>query len=74
MFLCIMSTNKFYDDNSYSNKDFSIIGGIPTGELLELEIEFMDMLQYNLFIDEAKFANYVDKMNKLWKANQVRLR
>ena len=67
-----METNKFYDDNSFSNKDFSVVGGIPAQELLELEIEFMGMINYKLFISDDKFKDYFNKMNKLWLANQTK--
>jgi hypothetical protein len=66
-----METNKFYDDNSFSNKDFSAIGGIPSDELLMLEIVFMQMIEYQMHISEERYMSYSDKLKAFWKANQI---
>ena len=40
-FLCMMETQKYYDDEYFKNKDYSKVSGISTKELLELDCDIL---------------------------------
>ena len=70
-FLCMMETHKYYRDENYKNKDYAKICGITTEELLELELEFMNYMDFNIFIKDEDFKKYKKKMKKLHKQNII---
>ncbi len=67
IFICIMETHKYYNDNDYiSNSDYSKICGISTDELLKMELEFMNIIDFNMNINEDDYIKYCDKIKKFW--------
>lgn len=68
IFMCIMETIKFNDDNGYTNSSFAQAGGYEPSELLQMEIDFLGLIGYNLNFEEADFYNYQERMNKLWNS------
>ena len=51
-FMCMMETQKYYEDENFKNKDYAKVCGITTDELLELELEFMNYMDFNINIKE----------------------
>ena len=70
-FLCMMETQKYYNDENFKNIDYAKICGITTDELLELELEFMNYIDFNIFIKDEDYRNYKKKMKKLYKQNII---
>ena len=70
-FLCMMETQKYYSDENFKNIDYAKICGITTDELLELELEFMNYIDFNIFIKDEDYRNYKKKMKKLYKQNII---
>ena len=70
-FICMMETQKYYDDVSFTNKNYAKICGITTDELLELEIEFMNHIDFNLYIKEEDFLKYKKKLQKLYQSSLI---
>ena len=70
-FLCMMETQKYYSDENFKNKDYAKICGITTDELLELELEFMNYMDFNIFIKDEDYKNYKKKLKKLYKQNII---
>jgi hypothetical protein len=56
--LCIICAAKFNEDEIYSNAFYAKIGGISKEELHLLEIEFLKMVKYSLFIKNDLFLQY----------------
>lgn len=46
----IMVAIKYYDDEYYKNEYYAKVGGLSLKEINKLEMEFLDMLNYELFI------------------------
>ena len=68
IFICIMETHKYYNDDFFiSNNDYSKVSGIPTDELLNMELEFMNIIYFNMYINEEDYDNYCIKIKKYWK-------
>lgn len=64
-FLCMMETQKYYDDEFFKNEYYSKVSGIPVEELLELELEYMKNIGFNLFIKDEEYYQYKRKLQKL---------
>lgn len=67
--ICIIETQKYYEDINLTNKDYAKIGGITSDELLSLEIEFLNIIDFNLYINEKEFNEYKEKLNDVWYNN-----
>ena len=65
-FICMMETQKYYEDINFKNKDYAKIAGITVEELLELELEFLNYLDFNLHIKEYDFLVYKRKLKNLY--------
>ena len=64
-FLCMMETQKYYDDEYFKNKDYSKVSGISTKELLELELEFLNNINFSIFIKDDDYNKYKQKLQDL---------
>ena len=64
-YTCLMVTQKYYEDNSYNNKSYADLVGISCDELLDMEMEYMNLVDYQLFIKEDEFQKYKRKMSEL---------
>jgi len=49
---------KFNEDDIYSNEFVSKIGGIDFKELNKIEEEFLDLMDFELWVDEKLFLKY----------------
>lgn len=54
---------KFFDEIYFTNEFYSRVGGISLKEFNSLEIEFLTMIEYNLFVDENTFLQYREKLS-----------
>lgn len=65
-YTCLMVTQKYYEDNPINNKTFAELVGINCDELLNLEMEFMSMIDFKLYIKEEEFEKYKQKIAKFY--------
>lgn len=65
-FLCLMESQKFHDDENYSHKDYAKVSGVSPKELLKLELEFMELVNFNMFIKDDEYEAYSQRFEKLW--------
>ena len=70
-FICMMEVQKFYEDVPFTNKDFAKLCGLSTKELLELEFEFMDYIDYNMNISDDKYFSYKNRLKKFFDNNVI---
>lgn len=70
-FLCMMEVHKFYNDVPFSNKDYSKLCGINAEELLDLELEFLDYVDYNMNIPDEKYFTYKKNLKRFFNANII---
>lgn len=64
-FLSLLATNKLYDDYVIPKSILCKVALIDSSELISLESEFLQKVNYNLFIEEAEFNKYKLKLNNL---------
>eukprot|EP00455_Lapot_gusevi_P050787 TRINITY_DN7449_c0_g3_i1.p1 TRINITY_DN7449_c0_g3~~TRINITY_DN7449_c0_g3_i1.p1 ORF type:complete len:278 (+),score=32.86 TRINITY_DN7449_c0_g3_i1:254-1087(+) len=60
----IMLAAKFFDDQYFNNAYYAKVGGVPCGEMNSLEIEFLFMLNFNLFAATDTFTQYYHELCK----------
>ena len=65
-YTCLIITQKYYEDNSYNNKAYAKFVGISCNELLKMEMEFMNMINFELFIKDEDFEKYKQKISKYY--------
>ncbi|MES1920012.1 hypothetical protein MHBO_001742 [Bonamia ostreae] len=54
----LMIASKFIDDRGYNNELHSKMGGVSLEEINSLEVEFLFLLNFNLFVDEKECQCY----------------
>lgn len=60
----VMLAAKFFDDYFYNNEYFSKVGGISNMELNLLEIEFLNFINFSLYVDPILFFRYREQLLK----------
>lgn len=70
-FVCMMEAQKFYNDGTYSNKDFAKLCGISSQELIDLEFEFLDYIEYNMNIPDEQYFIYKKNLKKFFDSNII---
>jgi len=55
---CILCTSKFFDDTHFNNEFYAKIGGIGVRELNCLEIEFLALINFDLFVTFERYEKY----------------
>ena len=70
-FICMMETQKYYDDVNFKNKDYAKSCGISTKELLRLEIEFMKYMDFNIHIKDEDYLEYKKNLQNLYKSKII---
>lgn len=58
----MLCSAKFFDDVYYNNAYFAKVGGIPNKELNDLEIEFLALINFDLFIDYNVYASFYNEL------------
>ncbi|KAH2239256.1 hypothetical protein V6Z88_005996 [Aspergillus fumigatus] len=62
MTIALMLGNKFLDDNTYTNKTWAEVSGIPVQEIHVMEVEFLSNVRYNLYASEEEWAQWHTKL------------
>ena len=70
-FLCMMEVQKFYNDANFTNKNFAKLCGMSTEELLELELKFLDFIDYNMNILDDDYFKYKKKLKNYFDYNVI---
>jgi len=58
MITSIMLAAKFFDDQYFNNAYFGKVGGVSCKEINLLEIEFVFMINFNLYVETEMFETY----------------
>ncbi|KAI4837795.1 cyclin [Plasmodium brasilianum] len=54
----VMISAKFFDDLYYSNSFYAKVGGVTTKELNKLEVYFLNLLDYKLYVSSEEYDFY----------------
>ena len=53
-----MLAAKFFDDHYYNNTYYAKIGGVPRNEMGILELEFLFLVNFSLYLDPNEYQKY----------------
>eukprot|EP00828_Plagiopyla_frontata_P037595 TRINITY_DN4937_c0_g1_i2.p3 TRINITY_DN4937_c0_g1~~TRINITY_DN4937_c0_g1_i2.p3 ORF type:complete len:115 (-),score=18.20 TRINITY_DN4937_c0_g1_i2:220-564(-) len=56
---------KFFDDHYFSNSHYAKVGGITNQELNNLEFEFLNSINYSLYVPSEQFMLYQNKIQEI---------
>ena len=73
LYTCMIITQKFYEDDSFSDKDYSKLKKVDIDELINMQIELLNLIDYSLLIDEADLSRYKKRMNLICQKNMLHL-
>ena len=73
LYTCMIITQKFYEDDSFSDKDYSKLKKLDIDELINMQIELLKFIDYSLLIDEADLSRYKKRMNQICQKNMLHL-
>ena len=59
----IMLAAKFFDDQYYNNAYYAKIGGVPCQEMNALEVEFLFIANFTLYVSTAKYSQYYSELS-----------
>jgi len=64
----ILLAAKFFDDHYLDNAHYSAVGGLPPHEINQLELEFLFLLGFNLYVSTEKYGSYHDSLTNMLQA------
>ncbi|CAJ0647953.1 6671_t:CDS:2 [Entrophospora sp. SA101] len=72
MFLAaLIIASKYLQDCNYSNRAWSRVSGLPINELNTIEICFLRLIDYNLFISENNFKHWSKNQHSIVKLQEI---
>uniref|UniRef100_A0A6A7GCF6 Protein CNPPD1 n=1 Tax=Hirondellea gigas TaxID=1518452 RepID=A0A6A7GCF6_9CRUS len=60
----IMTAAKFFDDQYYNNVYYGKVGGVPAGEINTLELEFLFMINFSLYVSSDEYDQYLSQLSQ----------
>ena len=73
VFTSMVIAQKFYEDDSFSDQDYSRLKKIDCDDLVDMQVEFLNYIDYSLFIDEEKLEKYKLRMKNICEKNLLYL-
>jgi hypothetical protein len=67
----LVLATKFHDEVYYDNKAFEIGGGVNNVKLIELEMKVFQTLEFNLFVDDGYFFEFLDSLYNAYLPQSV---
>lgn len=65
IFTLMVITQKFYEDINFTDKDYSKVSKIQCDDLINMQMELLDFIDYSLNNNEDEFKKYKIKMRRL---------
>ncbi|CDH53740.1 cyclin-related 2 [Lichtheimia corymbifera JMRC:FSU:9682] len=79
--VALMLANKFLDDNTFTNKTWSDVSGMKVTDLNIMELEFLDVLHFGLFVKKDEFerwkvalVNFKNQLHSVYQAQEQQQR
>jgi len=62
LLVSLLVAAKFTDDHYYNNAYYAKIGGITKTELATIEIEFLALINFDLYVTDAKYKHFYEEL------------
>jgi len=69
--VALMLGNKFLDDNTYTNKTWADVSGIPVKEIHVMEVEFLSNMRYRMLVSAEEWEDWINKLSDYWSYLQA---
>ena len=63
----LITALKFNEDEIYTNKYYAMLGGINSKDLSKLEIEFLRLIKFQLYVDETLYNLYEKSLSEYYE-------
>jgi len=63
LLLSVVLAAKFWDDERCKNTFYAQVGGVPVEELNELEVRFLRLLEFQLWVGEEVYEDYQRRLS-----------
>ena len=73
IFTLMVITQKFHEDIIFTDKDYSKLKKIECEDLINMQVELLDLIDYSLSVTEDEFKRYKNKMRRLCEKNLLYL-
>ena len=73
IFTLMVITQKFHEDIIFTDKDYSKLKKIECEDLINMQVELLDLIDYSLSVSEDEFKRYKNKMRRLCEKNLLYL-
>ena len=67
LFTCMIITQKNFEDENFNDKDYAKILEVSTKDIINMQVEFLDYIDFSLYISDEEFNKYKRKMYKMWE-------
>ena len=64
MLIAIYIAYKYNEDCIYDNKYLALVSGISNAEMILLEQDFLELIDFKLYVNEETFKQYKNSLNK----------
>jgi hypothetical protein len=64
LLVSVLCASKFHDDVYFSNSFFAKIGGVSVKELNRLEVEFLALIRFNLYVAPELYYKFFEEIQK----------
>lgn len=58
----VLCSAKFMDDAYYNNAFYAKLGGVPVKEINRLEVEFLALINFDLYVDSRGYADFYNQL------------
>ena len=72
LFMSILTAIKYNEDMYYDNEYYAIIAGISDKELKNMELEYLKLIKFELYVIKSKFDKYKNYFNEIKDSNKVK--
>ena len=67
LFTCMIITQKNFEDENFNDKDYAKILEVSTKDIINMQVVFLDYIDFSLYISDEEFNKYKRKMYKIWE-------
>jgi hypothetical protein len=72
LFMSILTAIKYNEDLYYDNEYYAKIAGISTKELKKMELEYLKLIKFELYVNKSKFDKYKNYINEIKDTNKMK--
>lgn len=56
------------EDDTCQNSYYARLGGVDNDEMMRLELDFLELIKFNVFVSEQEFNTYEEDLKKFYNS------